>query len=166
MNTSGSTRPAIYIALGSNQDEPVVQIDRALATLDAHDAIRVVAVSRLYRTPPWGVVEQPPFVNAAARLETSLSPESLLDVLVSVEQAAGRQRTLRWGPRSLDLDLLLYGDECLDTERLQLPHPRMHERAFVLVPLLDIAADIIIPARGRATDLLAEVDRSGIEAIR
>ena len=72
MSTSGSTRPTIYIALGSNQDEPVVQIDRALATLDAHDAIRVVAVSRLYRTPPWGVVEQPPFVNAAARLETSL----------------------------------------------------------------------------------------------
>lgn len=166
MTSAGSSREAIYIALGSNQDDPVVQIDRALATLDAHPELRVAAVSRLYRTPPWGVLEQPPFVNAAASLETSLSPEALLDVLVAVEQAAGRRREQRWGPRSLDLDLLLYGHRQLASERLQLPHPRMHERAFVLVPLLDVAPDVVIPAHGRADDLLSKVDRSGVEAIR
>lgn len=166
MTATGSVREAIYIALGSNQDEPVVQIDRALAMLDAHPDVGVMAVSRLYRTPPWGVLEQPPFVNAAARLESSLSPQALLEVLVAVEQAAGRQREQRWGPRSLDLDLLLYGDRQLDSERLQLPHPRMHERAFVLVPLLDIAPDVEIPAHGRAEALLVRVDRNGVEAIR
>ncbi|MCB1561521.1 MAG: 2-amino-4-hydroxy-6-hydroxymethyldihydropteridine diphosphokinase [Xanthomonadales bacterium] len=166
MSASGSTCPAIYIALGSNQDEPVIQIDRALATLDAHPDIRVAAVSRLYRTPPWGVTEQPPFVNAAARLDTALEPGVLLDVLIAVEQAAGRRRQLRWGPRSLDLDLLLYGDRSLDSKRLQLPHPRMHQRAFVLVPLLDIAPDLEIAPHGRAADLLLTLDRSGIEAIR
>ncbi|MEZ5463849.1 MAG: 2-amino-4-hydroxy-6-hydroxymethyldihydropteridine diphosphokinase [Lysobacteraceae bacterium] len=166
MTPAGSSREAIYIALGSNQDEPVVQIDRALATLDVHPDVCVAAVSRLYRTPPWGVIEQPPFVNAAARLETTLPPEALLDVLIDVEQAAGRQREQHWGPRSLDLDLLLYGDRSFDSERLQLPHPRMHERAFVLVPLLDIAADVEIPPHGRAADLLLKVDRSGVEAIR
>ncbi|MCB1758034.1 MAG: 2-amino-4-hydroxy-6-hydroxymethyldihydropteridine diphosphokinase [Gammaproteobacteria bacterium] len=166
MTPAGLSREAIYIALGSNQDEPVVQIDRALATLDAHPDVQVVAVSRLYRTPPWGVVDQPPFVNAAARLASELPPEALLDVLVGIEQAAGRQREQRWGPRSLDLDLLLYGDRQLDTPRLQLPHPRMHERAFVLVPLLDIAPEVAIPPHGLAADLLNEVDRSGVEAIR
>jgi len=118
-----------------------------------------VARSRFYRTPPWGHVEQPDFVNAAIAVDTSLPALALLDALLATERAFGRVRDgERWGPRTIDLDLLAYGDDVIDDERLTVPHPRIAERAFVLLPLADIAADAVLPGVGRVDDLLARID--------
>jgi 2-amino-4-hydroxy-6-hydroxymethyldihydropteridine diphosphokinase len=150
-----------YVALGSNLDDPEAQVERGFAALAALPGTLLRARSRRYRTPPWGVVDQPDFVNAVARLETSLAPRTLLDVLLAIEARAGRVRGLRYGPRVLDLDLLLYGDCELREAGLTLPHPRLHERAFVLLPLADLAPDLEVPGRGRVADLLAQVDTTG-----
>jgi 2-amino-4-hydroxy-6-hydroxymethyldihydropteridine diphosphokinase len=150
-----------YVALGSNLDDPEAQVERGFAALAALPGTLLRARSRRYRTPPWGVVDQPDFVNAVARLETSLAPRTLLDALLAIEARAGRVRGLRYGPRVLDLDLLLYGDCELREAGLTLPHPRLHERAFVLVPLADLAPDLEVPGRGRVADLLAQVDTTG-----
>lgn len=158
--------PAVaYVALGSNLDDPRGQVERAIAALDALPGTRVLAHSRLYHTPPWGIVDQPAFVNAAARLQTTLPPRALLDALLGIERRAGRVRAVRNGPRVLDLDLLLYGDVVLDAPDLVLPHPRMHERAFVLLPLAEFAPDLDVPGRGRVSELLACVDASGCVAV-
>lgn len=154
-----------WIGLGSNQDEPVAQIEAALRALATLPRTTLLRRSRLYRTPPWGRRDQPDFINAVAELETSLDPSALLDAMRRIEHDAGRVRLERWGPRSLDLDLLLHGDVRIDTAQLQLPHPRMHERAFVLVPLGELAPDLHLEPFGRVTDLLANLDRSGIEAV-
>lgn len=151
-----------FIGLGSNLEDPAAQLDRALAALAARGDLRLDAVSSYYRTAPWGETAQPAFVNAAARLETALSPEALLDVLIAIESAAGRRRELRWGPRTLDLDLLLYGDARIDEPGLVVPHPRMHLRAFVLVPLAEVAPEAEVPGQGRVDALLAAVDASGV----
>jgi 2-amino-4-hydroxy-6-hydroxymethyldihydropteridine diphosphokinase len=150
-----------YVALGSNLDDPEAQVERGFAALAALPGTLLRARSRRYRTPPWGVVDQPDFVNAVARLETSLAPRTLLDALLAIEARAGRVRGLRYGPRVLDLDLLLYGDCELREAGLTLPHPRLHERAFVLLPLADLAPDLEVPGRGRVADLLAQVDTTG-----
>jgi 2-amino-4-hydroxy-6-hydroxymethyldihydropteridine diphosphokinase len=150
-----------YVALGSNLDDPEAQVERGFAALAALPGTLLRARSRRYRTPPWGVVDQPDFVNAVARLETSLAPHALLDALLAIEARAGRVRGLRYGPRVLDLDLLLYGDCELREAGLTLPHPRLHERAFVLLPLADLAPDLEVPGRGRVADLLAQVDTTG-----
>jgi 2-amino-4-hydroxy-6-hydroxymethyldihydropteridine diphosphokinase len=152
---------ASYVALGSNLDDPGAQVERGFAALAALPGTLLRARSRRYRTSPWGVVDQPDFVNAVARLETSLAPRTLLDVLLAIEARAGRVRGLRYGPRVLDLDLLLYGDCELREAGLTLPHPRLHERAFVLLPLADLAPDLEVPGRGRVADLLAQVDTTG-----
>jgi 2-amino-4-hydroxy-6-hydroxymethyldihydropteridine diphosphokinase len=135
--------------------------------LDAIDALarlpatRVLARSRLYSTPPWGVLEQPEFVNAAVSIETALAPHDLLEAMLAIELAAGRVRGgERWGPRTLDLDLLHVGGMALGDERLTLPHPRMAERAFVLLPLNDIAPTLVLPGLGAVGDLLAAIDSS------
>lgn len=154
-----------FIGLGSNLEAPAAQLDRALAALAARGDLRLDAVSSYYRTAPWGETAQPAFVNAAARLETALSPEALLDVLIAIESAAGRRRELRWGPRTLDLDLLAFDGERRDTPRLTLPHPHLHERAFVLVPLAEIAPALEIPGRGRIDALLARVNPAGVERL-
>lgn len=154
-----------YVALGSNLDDPRSQVERAFAALDRLPRTHVVARSRLYRTPPWGVVEQPPFVNAAARLETSLPARGLLDGLLAIEQRAGRVRGVRNGPRVLDLDLLVYGGITASDPDLVLPHPRLHERAFVLVPLVDLDPALEIPGRGRVHELLAGLDAAGCVAL-
>ncbi|HET7591893.1 MAG TPA: 2-amino-4-hydroxy-6-hydroxymethyldihydropteridine diphosphokinase [Rhodanobacteraceae bacterium] len=156
---------AAYVALGSNLDDPEAQVEGGFAALAALPGTRLRARSRLYRTPPWGVVDQPAFVNAAAALETSLAPRALLEALLAIEAGAGRVRGVRNGPRTLDLDLLAYGDCELREAGLTLPHPRLHERAFVLLPLADVAPGFDVPGQGRVADLLANVDTTGCVAI-
>ena len=121
-----------------------------------------MATSALYRTAPVGITEQPEFINAAARVETRLAPEALLDALLAVEQQFGRVRELRNGPRTLDLDVLLYDNLVLDTPRLTLPHPRLHLRAFVLYPLADVGPELRIPGRGTLAAWLPAVANQGI----
>lgn len=150
-----------FVALGSNLDDPRVQVERGFAALAALSDTSLRARSRVFRTPPWGVPDQPDFVNAVAWLETALSPRALLDALLRLETRAGRVRDVRNGPRVLDLDLLLHGDTAMDEPGLVLPHPRLHERAFVLLPLADLAPDLEIVGRGRVADLLARVDVAG-----
>ncbi len=151
-----------YVGLGANLGDPSAQVRAAMDAMDALADTRVVARSPLYLTPPWGVTEQPAFINAAAALETALPARELLAALQHLEAQAGRKRNgPRWGPRELDLDLLLYGHAPLDCGDLQVPHPRLAERPFVLLPLADIAADVEVPGHGRVADLLRRVDTSG-----
>lgn len=152
---------AAFVALGSNLDDPRIQVERGFDALSALPDTRLRARSRLFRTPPWGIVEQPDFINAVARLETLLAPRDLLAGLLDIEARAGRVRGVPNGPRVLDLDLLLYGNAVIHEPGLVVPHPRLHLRAFVLAPLADIAWDLEIPGRGRVADLLESVDVSG-----
>jgi 2-amino-4-hydroxy-6-hydroxymethyldihydropteridine diphosphokinase len=145
-----------YIGIGGNLDDPVSQVRRALQALAALPACRRVAQSPLYRSAPvGGPPDQPDYINAVAALDTTLAPKSLLAALQALEEAQGRVRTERWGPRTLDLDLLLYDRLVSDDPLLTLPHPRLHQRAFVLYPLYDIAPDLAIPGRGPLAELLA-----------
>lgn len=153
-----------YVALGSNLGHPRQQVLEAMDTLARLPDTRVLRRSSLYRTPPWGVLEQPAFVNAAVQLDTALAPHALLDALLSIEQQAGRVRAERNGPRTLDLDLLHVDGVQLDDARLALPHPRMAERAFVLLPLHDLAPDLPLPG-GTVAQLLAGLDLAGCERL-
>lgn len=154
--------PAVdaYVALGSNLSDPRAQVERGFAALAALPHSTLQAHSHLYRTPPWGVLEQPDFINAAAWLTTALPARELLRALQTLEARAGRVRGVRNGPRVLDLDLLVYGDAVIAESDLVLPHPRLHERAFVLAPLADVAPNLSIPGHARVADLLALVDAS------
>jgi 2-amino-4-hydroxy-6-hydroxymethyldihydropteridine diphosphokinase len=148
-----------YVGLGSNLGERELTLRRALELLEMTHGIDVVAVSSFRETEPWGYADQPPFVNAAAALETELTARALLDVLLHVERELGRTREgPRFGPRTVDLDLLLYDDEQLDEPGLTVPHPRLHERRFALEPLAEIAPGLVVPGRGQVEDLLAEID--------
>ncbi len=152
-----------WIGLGSNQDGPARQVGRALDELGTLPGTRVLRRSPLYRTPPWGpIAEQPDYANAVAELETSLPPQELLAAMQGLENAHGRERRERWGPRTLDLDLLLYDDLTMETDDLILPHPRIAERAFVLVPLAALAPRLRVPGAGAVADLLARVDDAGV----
>jgi len=155
-----------FVGLGANLGKRVEALDGALAAIDRLEATRVHAVSRYYRTPPWGRTEQPDFLNAVARVYTGLTAGLLLRRLLQIESELGRERSgRRWGPRVIDLDLLLYADSTVRRPELTLPHPRMHERAFVLIPLLELAPDCAVPGHGRADALLAGLndnERSGI----
>jgi 2-amino-4-hydroxy-6-hydroxymethyldihydropteridine diphosphokinase len=142
-----------YIALGSNLEAPAEQVRAALAALAESAGVRLVRASSLYRTAPVGYLDQPDFINAVAELDTTLTPHQLLDTLMAVEARFGRVRTFRNAPRVLDLDVLLFDDVTLDDERLTVPHPRMHERAFVVVPLAEIAPDIAVGEHGTAAQL-------------
>jgi len=150
-----------YIALGSNLDNPHEQLDRALESLAQHAAIELIAVSSRYQTPPIGP-QQPDFINAAAQLRTTLTPIMLLDALQDIEQQQKRRRSVHWGPRTLDLDILLYDNLVLDSKRLSIPHKLMTERAFVLVPLADIGADLTLPAGETVAQLLTNCSQQGI----
>lgn len=152
---------AAYVALGSNLDAPRTRIEQGFDALAGLPQTSLRARSRLFRTPPWGVVEQPDFVNAAAQLETALPPRALLAALLDIETRAGRVRGVPNGPRVLDLDLLAYGDLTVNQPGLVVPHPRLRERAFVLLPLADLAPDLDVPGQGRVADLLARVDATG-----
>ena len=142
-----------YVGLGANLGDREGTIRAAVANLPG-----VAAVSTLRETDPVGFTDQPRFLNGVAALETELAPRELLDVLLAVERRLGRERGKRWGPRTIDLDLLLYGDEVIDETGLTIPHPRLHERRFVLEPLADLAPKLVVPGRGRLEDLLAELD--------
>lgn len=151
-----------FVGLGSNLDDPAAQIARALGELDSIPATRLLQRSSLYRSAPWGMLDQPAFVNAVAELETRLSPRALLQALLSIEQVHGRERGgERWGPRTLDLDLLAYADLCSDEPGLVIPHPRLAQRAFVLMPLAEIAADFVVAGVGRVRELLSRVEHGG-----
>lgn len=144
-----------YIGLGANLDDPAAQVELALDELARLPQSRLAGRSSLYASAPVGYADQPDFINAVAALETELSPRALLEAMLGIEHHHGRNRTFRNAPRTLDLDLLLYGDAHFHEENLTLPHPRMHERAFVLLPLLEIAPELVIPGLGRADNLLA-----------
>ena len=154
-----------YIGIGANLHDPIAQVRAAFAALDGIDSTHVAGRSSLYRSQPVGYLEQPDFVNAVARIESGLDAHTLLDRLAAIEQAQGRVRTRPNGPRTLDLDLLLYDEERIATAELVVPHPRMHERAFVLIPLVEIAPDIVIPGRGPAARLLERIERPGVERL-
>ncbi len=158
--------PAAYIGLGSNLADPRAQVERALQCLARLPESRLLGSSHLYRSAPWGVLDQPEFVNAAAAIETGLSPQTLMQALLAIERDAGRDRSgERWGPRILDLDLLVYGALTLAEPGLQLPHPHLHERAFVLLPLAEIAPHLEVPGRGPISALLARIDTTGCHLI-
>ena len=153
-----------YVALGSNLDDPRAQVERAFNALAELPGTRLVLRSSLYASRPLGPVEQPDFVNAVAGLLTALDPVALLAALKDLEARLGRARpVVRWGPRRIDLDLLVHGTERSDTDALKLPHPGLAERAFVLVPLAEIAPDLVVPGLGRVRDLLARTDTATVE---
>lgn len=154
-----------YVALGSNLGDPQQQVTDAMDALGRFPGTRLVARSSLYLTPPWGVLDQPAFVNAVVMLDTLLAPHQLLDALLDVESTAGRIRAERNGPRVLDLDVLHVEGVQLDDARLTLPHPRLAERAFVLLPLNDIAPALDIPGLGPVHTMLAQVDSAGCKKL-
>jgi 2-amino-4-hydroxy-6-hydroxymethyldihydropteridine diphosphokinase len=148
-----------YIGLGSNLGDREATLRRALARLNATLGVRVVAVSSFRETDPVGFTEQPKFVNAVAAVETELDPRALLETLLSIERAMGRTRDgPRFGPRTIDLDLLLFGDEVVDEPGLRVPHPRLHERTFVLKPLAELEPGLIVPGRGPLESLLRNLE--------
>lgn len=158
--------PVAYVGLGSNLADPRAQIERALHNLARVPQSRLLQRSRLYRSEPWGVPDQPEFVNAAAAIETGLSPRELMLAMLAIEREAGRDRSgARWGPRILDLDLLLYDGLTVAGPELRIPHPHLHERAFVLLPLAEIAPHLEVPGRGPISTLLAHLDTSGCRVI-
>jgi len=165
MRLSPQAERIAYVALGSNLADPAQQVRKAMAALGGLPDTLVSARSGLYRTAPWGYADQPDFINAVVRLVTGLSPRVLLTRLLALEDEWGRVRTMPNGPRILDLDLLLYDDERIAEPDLVVPHPRMHERAFVLVPLLEIAPSIVIPALGPAAPIAATLADQGLERI-
>ncbi|MET0120893.1 MAG: 2-amino-4-hydroxy-6-hydroxymethyldihydropteridine diphosphokinase [Candidatus Thiodiazotropha sp. 6PLUC9] len=155
-----------YIGLGSNLDLPRRQVERALAELARLDGAHLDGHSSLYRSQPVGPQDQPDFINAVARLSTTLEAEILLDALQALEQSHHRIRGERWGPRSLDLDLLLYGDQIIKTHRLKVPHPEIARRSFVLLPLKEIAPeDLYIPGVGTLQDIKIEEGEGEVERL-
>lgn len=157
--TSDGAVVRAYIGLGGNVGDAQARLRSAFDALSRIPSTRLLRRSRFYRTPPWGIADQPHFINAVAELETSLAPRELLDALLAIERAHGRQRGgERWGPRTLDLDLLAYGDLRCEEPGLTLPHPRIGERAFVLAPFAELRAEMRIPGSGTVRELLERVD--------
>ncbi|NYZ63803.1 2-amino-4-hydroxy-6-hydroxymethyldihydropteridine diphosphokinase [Luteimonas deserti] len=160
---------AIHIGLGANLGDAAATVRDAACRLAREPVLDGVRCSRLYRTPAWGLTEQPDFVNAVVAAQTTLEAPAVLELLLRLERAFGRRRADdgrdRWGPRTLDLDLLLYGDARIELPQLTVPHPHLHVRAFALVPLLELDPDAVIPGVGRAADALARVDGDGVEAL-
>ena len=163
-----SSQPILaFVALGGNLGDVENTLSEAILAIDALPQTSVRAQSAFYRTTAWGRTDQPDFINAVVAVNTRLAPRILLEKLLETEEKFGRVRSEgeKWGPRELDLDLLVYGDETLDEPGLHLPHPHLHERAFVLVPLAEIAPALEIPGCGRVDALLAAVDASGVVAL-
>ncbi len=152
------------LGLGANLGDRRANLAAALDRLSEDADIVVEAVSALYETPPWGKTDQPAFLNAAARIETSLAPRALLEVILDVERRLGRERGERWGPRPIDIDILLFGTAEIDEPGLQVPHPRLHERAFALAPLVDVLPDAEVAGRP-AAEWLLEADSAGMTRV-
>jgi len=151
-----------YIALGANLGKRIENLRAAIDALTPE--ISLLAKSHVYETPPWGYEEQPAFLNMVIKAETSLEPEALLNYLKQIEAEQGREKSVRWGPRLIDLDILFYDDLVVDTPPLVIPHPRLHERGFVLVPLADVAPNLQHPVLEKTVfQLLAQLDTSGIQ---
>ena len=155
-----------YIGLGSNLADPPAQIGAALLALDRLAQTQVLRQSHLYASAAWGNVDQPDFINAVAEIETALEPQALLAALLGIERDAGRVRDgARWGPRVLDLDILVYAQQCIDEPGLRVPHPHLHERAFALMPLAEIAPHLEIPGEGTISGLLARIDSTNCHVL-
>ena len=165
-----TVRSTVFIALGSNIDNPLLHVQRALRDIDELPETALLKVSSLYETVPVGIKEQPHFVNAVTQIVTTLSPHDLLTRLHTIETQHGRLRNSaseeRNGPRTLDLDILLFDNSQMSERGLTIPHPRMHERAFVLLPLLEIAPQVVIPGKGLAKQFLASLDVSGVSQLK
>ena len=157
----------VAVGLGANLGDAAHTVGEAVSAVSRLPDTRLLRASRLYRTPAWGVTEQPDFINAVAVLDTGLPARALLDALLAIEREFGRLRFdgERWGPRTLDLDLLLYGEAVIDESGLRIPHPHLHERAFALLPLLEAWPDALIPGIGPARDCVAAMAVDGIEAL-
>lgn len=155
-----------FIALGANLGKPLAQLDSAVLALDQHDKVNCIAMSKVYVSKPHGVLDQPNFTNAVAEIYTTLSAEALLTLLQTLEARHGRQRISRWGARTLDLDLILYANHVINTPRLSVPHPRAHEREFVLQPLLDLDSTLSLPQQGSVQQLLQQLPNKSMEIIR
>lgn len=155
-----------YIGIGSNLDDPLTQVRTAIAALMTLPESAWIACSPLYRSRPVGPRDQPEYVNAVVAIDTAVAADALLDQLQAIENRQGRQRDgLRWGPRTLDLDILLYGQQSIDNERLRIPHPEIPNRSFVLKPLHDLAPTLVIPGLGSVESLLADISTDDLERI-
>lgn len=161
-----NTPERVFVALGANLGDPEATVQQAFAALDGLRATRLVARSSLFRTAPVGVpAGHPDYINAVAELATGLTPLELLDALLGLELRHGRERPCHNAPRTLDLDLLVYGERRVAHPRLDLPHPRMHERAFVLAPLAEIAPELLVPGRGQVAELLEQITGQHVECL-
>ncbi len=154
-----------YVALGSNLEQPELQLQRAVDNIDSVPHIAVSACSRLYRSDPVGPPGQPDYCNAVVAVNTTLKPVQLLDALQTIEKAHGRVRSVRWGPRTLDLDIILFGNHTIESERLTIPHYQMHIRNFVLCPLLDVAPDLELPDGTALKSMVDELGYQGLNMI-
>lgn len=156
-----------WIGLGSNLGASLSILRKAVASIARLEGTRVHGVSPAYRTPPWGMTNQPDFINAVLEIETEREPRQLLGNLQTIERDLGRSRNKeQWGPRQIDLDLLVFGSRRLNEPDLVVPHPHLHERAFVLVPLNELAPDLNVPGRGLVSELLARLDGAELEGLR
>lgn len=165
MSTGVTPAVTVYIGLGSNLDNPVQQLKTALNELSRLPGTRLLQASSLYSSKPVGPQDQPDFVNAVACLETTLEPLTLLDQLQALEQAHRRIRERHWGPRTLDLDLLLYDDQQISHPRLTVPHSQMHLRGFVLLPLVEISPNLSLPGKGSITGILADIATDDLQIL-
>lgn len=156
-----------FVGLGGNIGDVEITLTEALWAIDSLPQTSIRAQSKFYRSPPWGNTEQPDFINAVVEIQTRLAPRVLLNYLLDIEAKFGRDRSEgeKWGPRELDLDLLTYGDDALDEPGMHLPHPHLHERAFVLVPFAEIAPTLAIPGVGQVGELRDAIDATGIQPI-
>ena len=157
---ASNTRPLVYLGLGSNLDDPTAQLEAAIAALAKLPRTEVLRESRTYVSKPWGKLDQPDFLNMVVEIRTGLAPETLLRHVKRIEQEQGRIESERWGPRQLDIDILLFGERTITTANLVVPHPRAWERAFVLRPLADLRPDLKSPAGESLADLLNRPDIS------
>lgn len=164
MTTKTMPAAEAIVALGSNIGDKAANVERAVALLIEDGAVELTARSRIYKTPPWGISDQDWFVNACIGVKTGLDPHALLARCLAVEEQMGRRRAEKWGPRLIDLDVLVYGDVKMSDADLTLPHPHITKRAFVLAPMADIAPDLVLEGRTVA-DWLADEDLEGIEPI-
>lgn len=167
MSIEGAAPVDAFVGLGANLGDAEASVRSAILALGELPQSQLQVASRLYASPAWGREDQPDFINAAAWLRTTLTARELLGRLLAVEREFGRERAEgeRWGPRTLDLDLLLYGDSQIDEPGLQVPHPYLHQRAFALLPLLEIAPEVAIPGHGHARDAVSGLETSNIRAL-